>query len=245
MIAYCILFLLVGSTHGVQPSVRMSHTGGSTHGVQLSTLMSLEGGPPQRQEHLLARLANVTQIFEQERVPWVAFFGTALTLHRDRTLKDGDDDVDVLVPPGGSVRAAEAVRKHVHAQGDGCLELSKNPPFARSSRIPGLAPLDIYEATSAGDGSVMCILHDRVAYLRNDLFPAHMHNFNLGPEFNLLIPMPNKPEEFCQASYGSGWESPANVKGSIGSISDAETTFHNKCRKAISQGGLRQRGRCP
>lgn len=169
-----------------------------------ATKMVSDIGPKMPRLSLENALGNATSILNAAGVQYVVFYGTALTLHREGHVQEGDDDVDLLIADADVARGVSALRE----KGIDLQMWDENIGRAGVEVLPpGWAPLEFFVAKDSGGGRRLCDLYCRSQFVSDDVFPAVMRRFyfNGGEHY---IPMPRHMDEVLAMLYGPSWVTP-------------------------------------
>eukprot|EP00928_Gymnodinium_smaydae_P034162 TRINITY_DN24281_c0_g1_i1.p1 TRINITY_DN24281_c0_g1~~TRINITY_DN24281_c0_g1_i1.p1 ORF type:complete len:623 (+),score=82.19 TRINITY_DN24281_c0_g1_i1:93-1961(+) len=165
-------------------------------------------GPSQSKAKLRATLTNASKWFNEGGLPHVFMFGTALGLHRDNDVIDGDDDVDVLVPCKHLESARDILESHgirfLYREDWQINGTWHGPCFLRVDgfgKPAEWAPLDIYGDT--GDNETVCETQDGVAWPRVLTHPPLVKHLRLdGHDYAFHVP--SSMDAWFPFIYGSG-----------------------------------------
>lgn len=131
-------------------------------------------------------------------------FGSVLSAVRDKALIPHDDDLDVIIAfePDEATTLAEGmalVKAHLEPQG---FTVSGNFSAHRHVGRPGRKYIDVFVGLFEGD-QVSWYPGARGALTRDMMFPTR--------DVDLLgvpVPVPARPEAYCEAVYGPTWNVP-------------------------------------
>eukprot|EP00928_Gymnodinium_smaydae_P001459 TRINITY_DN10539_c1_g2_i1.p1 TRINITY_DN10539_c1_g2~~TRINITY_DN10539_c1_g2_i1.p1 ORF type:complete len:242 (+),score=22.15 TRINITY_DN10539_c1_g2_i1:80-805(+) len=186
---------------------------------------------PSRQELLVNTLANVSKIFQASKISFVVVYGSALTLHRDSVLRDGDDDVDIMIKPSDVDRAADAFRTAIGYQVKASNVSMRLERPVLLSLGKDWAPLDIWVGHERN--GVICIqcrvLQYYNACLSSDVYPTQKRSFSIRGK-GVEVELPRNIETYLQFYYGSDWKVPKPFKGTQA----PNDFFHQSCPMSLS-----------
>jgi len=135
-------------------------------------------------------------IFNENNIPLIIFYGTLLGYTRNYDLIDGDDDIDVLVNKENYQQIIEIIQKNnftVSVRNKSIIQL-----------IYDNVPFDIYFYKIFDDN--FYIDWDGGLNFKNELiFPLQQVEF-----LNKIVYVPNKKEVVCGLVYGEKWRIPLN-----------------------------------
>eukprot|EP00928_Gymnodinium_smaydae_P031511 TRINITY_DN23101_c0_g2_i1.p1 TRINITY_DN23101_c0_g2~~TRINITY_DN23101_c0_g2_i1.p1 ORF type:complete len:224 (+),score=10.96 TRINITY_DN23101_c0_g2_i1:58-729(+) len=196
---------------------------------------SMDCCKPVREELLLNTLTNVSSIMQNEGIPFVVVFGTALNLHRDNALRNQDDDVDILIKPEDAHRVASAFKNATGYP----IQLSQRSMRLDGRKLRALgrdwSPLDIWIGHER-DGVVCIHAHnywDQSACFSSFLYPARKRVFDIRGQ-RVELSLPRDIESFLEHYYGKDWKIPRYYKGGA----TPYRLFKRMCPKTVSKSSI-------
>eukprot|EP00440_Ansanella_granifera_P063617 gb/GFBE01068975.1/.p1 GENE.gb/GFBE01068975.1/~~gb/GFBE01068975.1/.p1 ORF type:complete len:568 (+),score=84.00 gb/GFBE01068975.1/:1-1704(+) len=184
-------------------------------------------GPPRSKQDLRNTLSNVSVWFSEAGIEYTTIFGTALTLHRDGDVKDGDDDVDLIMSPANALRAWYLLWRHgvpmsYHDVPGGFMQFNAGADWA---------PLDIY--VDRGDAAMVADRWDGQAFPRSTIHPPVLKKFTWGAR-EFQIPLPANADEFASLAYGEGWKQPSDEKSGGGATQNLRLASDALAQQAMA-----------
>merc|ERR1712150_73208 len=170
-------------------------------------------------------------------IEFVVYDGTALTLHRDGCLKEGDDDVDVFIESTDADKVQDALSQTGLSLNYHNVDYTRpDTPvtyFFRYEPNAGLmSPLDVYAGASSGDW--LCDKQDHYAMPHSLMLPPKRKSVRVGDTV-MQIPFPAKDAEFVTTMYGANWQVPlqgaASKSGSLHKVPIADFGAHCEAAK--------------
>eukprot|EP00928_Gymnodinium_smaydae_P035200 TRINITY_DN24816_c0_g1_i2.p1 TRINITY_DN24816_c0_g1~~TRINITY_DN24816_c0_g1_i2.p1 ORF type:complete len:573 (+),score=82.48 TRINITY_DN24816_c0_g1_i2:49-1767(+) len=195
-----------------------------------ATFLQANAGPRQHADALIATITNISSWFREAGVEHMFFHGTALGLHRDGGVIEGDDDVDVLVRQQDMDRIRQLLLDHnvydMYYEEWNLTNTWHGTCFMRVDgfgKPKGWAPVDIY--ADVGSGDYVCDGQDNIAWPRYLIYPPQDKVVHFGGK-EYRLPIPRAVESWLQIEYGAGWKDKAQRKGFQ---AKAYTIFHEGC----------------